>query len=253
MDPTQRRARRLGLLYPGFAAEDDYPAMAGRLSPAATVELVHTSVGRDEHSVGALLDLGSSRRLTDGAEQLRGRSPDVVVWACTSGSFVFGPEGARDQVRELARVLDVPASSTSLAFVAAVRALGVGAVAVAATYPHEVAAHFRTFLAAAGLEVVRLGGADIVTAAEVGRMGAGAVRELVLANADAQAGALLVPDTAMRTGDRIAELEEAVDTPVLTANQVTLWEALRLSGWSGRAHGLGHLFDAAPPGEHAPA
>ncbi len=44
--------------------------------------------------------------------------------ACTSGSFVYGWEGARQQVEAIAQATGVPASSTPFAFVDASRALG---------------------------------------------------------------------------------------------------------------------------------
>ena len=40
----------------------------------------------------------------------------------------------------------------------------------------------------------------------------------------------LVPDTALPTLDILAELEESLGKPVLTANQVTLWQAFHLAG-----------------------
>ena len=61
----------VGLLYPGYAAEDDFPALEDRLraGPAVDVSLplVHTSVGEDAHRVDALLDLGGHERLVEGA------------------------------------------------------------------------------------------------------------------------------------------------------------------------------------------
>ena len=42
---------------------------------------------------------------------------DSLMWACTSGSFVFGWEGAHRQVEALAEATGLPTSSTSLAFV----------------------------------------------------------------------------------------------------------------------------------------
>ena len=124
----------IGFLYPGYAAEDDYPFMQGLLPEDIELKVVHTSVGVDAHEVEALLDLGASERLLAGAGELREAEVDAVMWACTSGSFVFGPRGARTQVQEIAEALGVPASSTSIAFVDALDHLGFSRVAVAATY-----------------------------------------------------------------------------------------------------------------------
>ena len=117
----------VGLLYPGHSAEDDFPALESRVGGTVRLPVVITSVGEDAHRVDALLDLGRAERLADGAAQLAAEKPDAVMWACTSGSFVFGPEGAHDQASGVAAVAGVPASSTSIAFVDAARHLGCAA------------------------------------------------------------------------------------------------------------------------------
>jgi Glycerate kinase family/Arylmalonate decarboxylase len=130
----------VGFLYPGYSAEDEYPAMEELLAASGrTVSLpvVHTLMREDAHRVDALLDIGGADVLAEGARSLRG--VDAAVWACTSGSFVFGWEGAAAQVDGVRAAAGAPASSTSFAFVNAARHLGLRRVAVAATYPRDVA------------------------------------------------------------------------------------------------------------------
>lgn len=234
----------VGLLYPGFGAEDDFPALESRLEGAVRLPLVHTSVDEDAHRVDALLDLGSAERLAEGARALREHEPDAVMWACTSGSFVFGWEGAREQVAAVADALQLPVSSTSIAFVDALDALGARQVAVAASYPEDVAKHFVEFLRRGGAEIVSFGAHDIYTAAEVGLLTQEQVVSMVRSADAPEAEAVLVPDTAMHSLLWLEELEAAVGKPVLTANQVTVWQGLRIAGGSTRLDGLGSLFRA---------
>jgi maleate cis-trans isomerase len=234
----------VGLLYPGHSAEDDYPALEARLGGSIRLPVVITSVGEDAHRVDALLDLGRAERLAAGASELAAAEPDAVMWACTSGSFVFGPDGARNQASGVAQALRVPASSTSIAFVDACRALDVRRVAVAASYPEDVAQHFVRFLTAGGVEVVAMGSHGIITAAEVGTLDPDRVIAMVKAADHPDADAILVPDTAMHTLEIVDELEAAVGKPVLTANQVTVWKGLQLVGPVPSLSGLGSLFSA---------
>lgn len=230
----------IGLLYPGYAAEDDYPYMQALLEDIE-LSVVHTSVGVDAHEVEALLDLGSSARLLAGAEQLSGIA-DALMWACTSGSFVFGWQGAHDQASELADAVGVPASSTSLAFIAALRELGARSVAIAATYPQDVSVHFQQFLTTGGFEVLSLVSHDIPTAAEAGELGEAEVIDLARSHDAPGADVVLLPDTAMHTARLLPRLEEALGKPVLTANQVTVWHGLALAGRLVTAPELGTLF-----------
>ncbi|MGH3357728.1 MAG: maleate cis-trans isomerase family protein [Nocardioidaceae bacterium] len=235
-------ATTIGLLYPGHSAEDDYPALEARLGGSIRLPLVHTSVGEDAHRVDALLDLGSAPRLAEGARALAGHEPDAVMWACTSGSFVFGWDGAREQADGVAAELGVPVSSTSIAFVDAIRHLGLTKVAVAASYPEDVATHFVDFLRKGGADVLTMRSNGIVTAAEVGTLGKDAVLSMIEAADVPEAEAVLVPDTAMHSLAWLDDLEAATGKIVLTANQVTVWKGLELVGNPPQLDGLGTLF-----------
>jgi maleate cis-trans isomerase len=240
---------RLGLLYPGHAAEDDLPWLVESLFPDGSVvaEVVHTSMDEDAHDVDVLLDLGSPARLHAGADALRERGAAVAVWACTSGSFVFGWDGAQLQAADLEAHLGAPASSTSLGFVAALRALELRRVAVAATYPEPVTARLVDLLGDAGFEVLGAASQGIVTAAEVGTLGENALLAFVEAGDRPDAEAVLVPDTALHTARSLEALEDAIGKPVISANQVSVWEALRLAGHDRRpSAGFGTLFGVEP-------
>jgi len=208
--------------------------------------VAHTAIGEDAHREDALLDMGAPERLREGALALRAIGVASAMWACTSGSFIFGWEGARRQAAAVQEVLGAPVSSTSLAFVDAVRELGAERVAIAATYPEDVSRRFEQFLTDAGLRPVRVRSGGIVTAAEVGELTREAAIELATGGDHADAELLLVPDTAMHTVGLVADLEREAGKPVLTANQVTAWKGLRLAGHRPPALDLGALFAAAP-------
>jgi maleate cis-trans isomerase len=236
----------IGFIYPDHAAEDDYPLAEQLLGgDMAGIRLpVEHIYGTDLHAVPELLDLGSERRLAEGAALLTKHEPAAVVWACTSGSFVYGWEGARRQAAEIEEALELPASSTSLAYVEALRALGLRRVAITATYPEDIARRFADFLGAAGLEPVAVASRGIVTAAEVGTLEQDEALALIGSVDGSAADAVLLPDTALHTIESIEALERAAGKPVLTANQVSAWEGLRLAGADTWALGLGRLFAA---------
>ncbi|MEU1048444.1 aspartate/glutamate racemase family protein [Streptomyces sp. NPDC005897] len=236
----------LGFLYPGHSGEDDYPRIEQLLGSDIRVDLVHTDIGEDAHRVDALLEMGSPRRLEAGVAELRLAGADAVVWACTSGSFVHGWDGAHEQVRALAQAAGLPASSTSFAFVHAAKEIGVRRVSIGATYPDDVARLFADFLGAADIEVADVVGSGIITAAEVGTWTEEQVLALARAADRPDAEAVLLPDTALHTAAHIPALEKELGKPVLTANQVTVWEGLRLADRRVNAPELGALFTREP-------
>jgi maleate cis-trans isomerase len=239
----------LGFLYPGHSAEDDYPRMEQLLGSDVRLTVVHTEIkesGEDARSVDALIAMGSAERLAAGVDELRLSGAEAVVWACASGSFVHGPQGAHEQVRALARAAGLPASSTSFAFVRALGEIGAHRVAIGTTFPDDVTGLFAAFLTEAGTEVAAVHGSGAVTDAEAAGWDYGRVLALAREADRPDADAILLPDAALHTVSHLPALEKELAKPVLTANQVSVWEALRLTGRRVNAPELGTLFTREP-------
>jgi maleate cis-trans isomerase len=234
----------VAILYPGHSAEDEFAQLEGMVS-GARFPVIHTWEGSTDHDVEALLKLGSRDLLEPPAKEAAQAGADAVMWACTSGSFVYGWEGCAEQAHWVAEASGAPSSSTSLAFAAAVQHLGLSSVSVAATYPEDVASHFVKFLGGAGIWVTALSTYDVPSGEDAGLLGSDWVLEVAKAADVSGAHALLIPDTALHTLAIIGQLEEAVGMPVLTANQVTAWHGLKLAGHPAIAEGLGSLFEAS--------
>ncbi|MFF2325537.1 MULTISPECIES: decarboxylase [unclassified Streptomyces] len=239
----------LGFLYPGHHfAEDDFPRMEILLD-AVRLVVNHTEVDEDVYEADALVRAGASERLAAGVAELQRAGVESVVWASSGGSFLYGWEGAQEQIAALARAAGVPASSTSFGFVHAVQELGAVRAAVATTYPERIATAFTAFLRSAGIEVAATRAAGLASAAEAAAWGPDEVKELVTAADRPEADVMLLPDTALHTVSLVTELERLLGKPVLTGNQVTVREGLRLAdrrAWSPR---LGRIFAEreAPP------
>ncbi|MFJ3336730.1 decarboxylase [Streptomyces sp. NPDC086766] len=236
----------LGFLYPGHFAEDDYPRIEQLLGSDIRVDVVHTEAGEGAHRVAAPREPGAAERLAQGVEGLRLSGAEAVVWASASGSFADGWEGAHEQVRALAHAAGMPASCTSFAFVHAVREIGARRVAVAATYPAGVTGLFTDFLRAADVEVVAAHSVGPVAAAEAATWGESEILALARDADTPEAEAVLLPDSALHTASHIPALEKDLGKPVLTASQVTVWEALRLTDRRVNAPTLGALFTREP-------
>ncbi len=223
---------RLGVLYPPCGAEAEYYIHGEALGADVRMALVGVRIfgGDDEHAVGHMRRTGTIDNLLLSADALAATRPDAVAWACTSGSFVDGLGHARRQVQALREVLDCPATSTSLAFLAALEHLGIERVSVLASYPGGMAAAFEAFLAGGGVEVDSIACLDIDSGPAAARIGDARLLDRVARMRVAEGGAVLIPDTAIPTLHLLPQLAAAQSAPVLTANQVTLWHLARLVG-----------------------
>ncbi|MET9732986.1 decarboxylase [Streptomyces sp. NPDC006458] len=217
----------LGVLHPGHSADDDYPRLEQLLGSDIRVDVVR-------------VDIDDPEPLARAVEQLRLTGAEAVVWAGTRESFAPGWDGAQDRVRALARTAGLPASSTSFAFVHAAAEVAARRVAVAAPYTGTEAAAFADFLRAGGLEVTA------VHAERSGDWDEARLLAHIRAADTPDAEAVLVPGTSLRTVAHLPALEEALGKPVLTAHQVTVWEALRLTDRRVNAPMLGVLFTREP-------
>jgi maleate isomerase len=151
----------------------------------------------------------------------------AVVYLCTAGSFVGGVERER-ALREAMLGQGAPqALTTAGAVTDALRAVGARRVAVAHPYEPPVGRRLSEFLAESGLEVASSTALGLPSIKEVYSVPSPRVAELVRAADHPGADAVFVSCTALPTYDLIAPLEQELGKPVISANQATVWAALR--------------------------
>ena len=167
--------------------------------------------------------------------------PASVAYACTSGSFVGGRAGERRLVEAMCSAGAPQAVTTSGALLEAIELLGVRRIAVATPYVEEVTERLAKFLAEAGVSVVSRG--QLGLDARIWTVPYDVTSRLVRETDSADAEAVFVSCTNLPTYDVIAPLEDELGKPVITANQVTMWAALRQAG--SRAVGAGQRLLAA--------
>ncbi|EDY44470.1 maleate cis-trans isomerase family protein [Streptomyces sp. SPB074] len=231
----------LGFLYPGHAAEDDYPRIEQTLASDIRLALAHVPASGGEAGWPGDALAGKA------AEDLRLSGAEAVVWASTLGSAAGGPEESLRQADRLAKDAGAPASGTATAFVNAARELGMKRVSLATPYDGTRTETLAAYLRAAGFEVAGAVAGGPASPAEAAAWDAEAQAELVREAAEPGPDGVLLACTALRTAAYLPRLELAAGRPVLTANQVSVWEALRLAERRVREPALGTLFTVQPP------
>jgi maleate isomerase len=172
--------------------------------------------------------------------------PDVVAYACASGSFVYGTLGERLLVRTMHDAGAPAACTTSGALVEALTLLGVTDLAIATPYVDAVTDRLVSYLAENGVRTVARAGLGLL--GHIWRVPYREVVDIVASVDSPQAQALFISCTNLPTYDVIEPLEQALGKPVLTANQVTMWSALRVMNLRGVGSGQQLML-----AEHSPA
>jgi maleate isomerase len=232
---------RIGFIYPS-SGRRDYEFLK-LLPDGVTGHFTRVAFGGrgDLRAIGAMSQIGT---LMAAAELLAPIGLSCITWADTSGSFMFGLEGARSQAAKLAEAAKAPASSTSLGLLEACRALEIKSLSIASPYLAEVNEALRRFLEEADIDVVKLGQLELPTEHETSFCPPERMRQLAR-EMGVVGDALFIPCTDTPALELIPSLEFDLHKPVLTSNQVTVWHALRTAGVHARSESGGRLMSGS--------
>jgi maleate isomerase len=231
---------RIGVLYPGDGLLDHE---FWRLAPDGVgVHITRTTVPRAEVSAKVAHDLAIDPDIEESALRYT-IDLSSIAFACTSVSFVRGVGGDTEIIERIEKATGVPATTTSTAAVNALRALGVARVAVATPYVNEINVKLEEFLQGHGFHVSELKGMQL--GSDIGLVPAAEVYRFVKGLRHSDTEAIFISCTNFVTVGILDALEQDLDLPVISANQVTMWEALNLAGVKPCQPGCGSLFSGA--------
>ncbi|HET6356015.1 decarboxylase [Streptomyces sp.] len=166
--------------------------------------------------------------LRDAVRALSASEPEVVAYACTSGSFVGGLAGERAMCEAMTAAGEVPSLTTSGALLEALDELGAGRIALVTPYTESVTEALEEYLGEAGATVT--GRAFLGLTRHIWKVPYRSVVDMARQAVVGAADALFISCTNLPTYDAIPQLEAELRMPVLSANQVTMWSALRRIG-----------------------
>ena len=184
------------------------------------------------------------------AQEIATADVDIILYGCTSGSFMKGEEFNQGLSRHLSENSGVRVITTATAVKNGLSALGLKSVCLVTPYPENRNVWAKTWLSSLGVtvvETIRLlpsNESQTVTNAEICRL----LPELVYAGIKVyrfpKVDGLLLSCTNLRTIEIIEVLEEDFGVPVITSNQASLWAALREVGYRRPIQGYGRLLTA---------
>ncbi|BDR91461.1 maleate cis-trans isomerase family protein [Vulcanisaeta souniana] len=173
-------------------------------------------------------------------------SPDIIAYACTTGSLFKGPNHHVEIKERIERLTKVKAVATAGAVVDAIKKLNASKVLVVTPYIDELNTKEKEFLEAHGFKVVNIRGLGIVDNTVIGSLDPRTAYETAL-NAYNQSGpdfdVLFISCTNWRTFEVIGAIERRINKPVVSSNSATLWSVLKELGLRVKLnYDLGMLF-----------
>ncbi|MPZ63149.1 MAG: Asp/Glu racemase [Propionibacteriales bacterium] len=193
-----------------------------------TLLLTRTHHLRLEATVEMAQHVSTEETVRSATDDLLAVEPAVVVYLCTSGSFVNGVVGEH-RIRKVMLETGAPtAVTTSGALTHALSQLEIAKVTVVTPYVESVTDRLRSYLHESGVEVMSSGGLGLVS--RIWRVPYSRLFDFALETDHPESEAVFIACTNLPTYDVIAPLEAALGKPVLSANQVSLWAALQATG-----------------------
>jgi maleate isomerase len=238
------KVRRIGILAPpgNVAMERELPLF---LPPGVVMN--HNRLSRPGNAISRESLLAMAESLDRAAHDLAQAHPEIIVYGCTSGSFLEGVGKEARLAERITRLTGIPAVTTSTAVVEALRAHGARRIFLVTPYPDAVNEHEIAFCRHYGFEVVALESFRCPVSEDIRAISSDQVAELALGNAEAigDCDAIFISCTNLLTMDRIETIEARSGRPVVTSNQASLWAALARMGAPMRDVRAGSLFQRA--------
>ena len=201
---------------------------------------VRTHVPMEDSSLAFGIWLAENGDIEAAAARLMRLGPRIFAYYCTTASFVLGVAGDEALKRRVEEATGRPCTTASTAIVKALQTLGVRRVATASPYLEDVNRALSSYLAQCDIEVVN--SQPLHCPQDHSLVPAATIREAAQ-RADAPgAEAVVISCTGQKTADFITDLEQQIGKPVVTSNQATGWQALRMLGVEPRLPGRGVLF-----------
>jgi len=242
---------RIGVLVPHAAVgpEAELQAMA---PPGVSIHATRVPFGA--MAAGGVMDptiplaplraFAEPPHVDDAAELLAASPLDAIAFANTGAAYAIGLEGEAEMIARLERrTRGIPVLSTCRAIVEGLRVLGASRVAVVEPpwFDAELNDLGKRYYQSAGFVVVYAAPCGLPS--DQAMITPADLHAWVSGHVPADADAIVIGGNGLRSVGVIAALEEDLSRPVLTANQVLLWAALRVADADlGSVTDYGRLF-----------
>ena len=178
------------------------------------------------------------------AYELSTAKPDLIVFACTSGSFINGLGYDAEVSSMLSKAAGgVPVITTAEAVAKALKALEIKKFALGTPYIETVNSRAESYFTANGFDVVKMAGLGLDTDYAIGLQTTDRIYDLACRVDCSEAEAVVLSCTNLKTAPIIDKLEQKLQKPIISANQATLWLALRSIGITDKLPELGRLME----------
>ena len=227
----------VGLLLPAtnVVAEEEFHRMAPEDVGIFTTRVLHKGRKPSDTLYEAVKRLADD--VPDAVQRIKAVQPNVIVFACTAGSFLEGESWNQSITETMERICKSPSITTSTAVSMALEAMRLRSIAVGTPYPARVNEKLADYLTSLGVRVVRMAAVEYEKAQSEATAYT-LVRQLDGPDIDG----IFISCTDFWTVHVLDQLEQELGKPVISSNQASFWACLRLGGIAEDVKGFGSLL-----------
>lgn len=233
---------RLGVLVPSkiMSVEPEFNRMAPEGVSCHFHRFAFRGGSRNEEVVERLTN--AQQYVPDAAEMITHVQPAVVAMTGTGASFIGGYEYDQKLIQMMReRNGNLPTTTTSTSALNALRTMGITKVTMPMPYLEKVAQRAVKFVEDNGFQVLNAKWLN-KNSLEIPRLSNEEQYQLAREVDVPDSDAVFMPCVDLHTLDLIERLENDLQKPVITSNQATMWNMLRLAGVNDKIAGFGRLL-----------
>mgnify|MGYP000861575444 CR=1 FL=1 len=181
-------------------------------------------------------DLGYAARLIGSV------FPDVVAYACTSGSFIKGPEWDKKIMDTITEKAHCPACTTSFSVLEALKEMKITKLTMLTPYTDYINTKEAAYIERQGIKVVAERGLQIIDSEVLHSQTAESIKKHIREIDVPESDGVFISCTDYKGMAVAEELEQELGKPVLASNTTTLWWILRQLKYPENIKGYGKLL-----------
>jgi len=183
------------------------------------------------------------KELRRASRELKTAGVDIIVYGCTSGSFIMGKGFDKEIIKEIEMETGITATTVSTALIDALNLLKARKIAIGTPYSNDINERARKFFEDNGFEVIRIIGLNIARDVDIGKLEPYVAYKLGVRADDKSADCILLLCTDIGTIEILDLLEKILKKPVISSNQAALWHVLHLKNLGIKIKGYGSLLE----------
>ncbi len=157
--------------------------------------------------------------------------PDVIALTCTSCAMSIGPKAEYEQVKSLEEVSEgVPCTNSTTGAYNAFKFMGWRKICLAGPYLQHIMDDFSDVLQQNGYEILGNKTLGLKYLDELKKTPVQKAYDIAMEAFIPGTDGIYIPSTSFRSIDIIEKVEKETGVSVITANQASLWECLRIIG-----------------------